>query len=78
MNINNKQRITKMKINIDIERMIGSNGKAKVYIPEVHYEIDDMDYVDMNEMNILKSKIQDVVEDGIHNAWLAEHLNDSH
>lgn len=67
-----------MKINIDIERMIGSNGKAKVYIPEVHYEIDDMDYVDMNEMNILKSKIQDVVEDGIHNAWLAEHLNDSH
>lgn len=75
MNINNKQRITKMKINIDIERMIGSNGKAKVYIPEVHYEIDDMDYVDMNEMNILKNKIQDVVEDGIHNAWLAEHLN---
>ena len=75
MNINNKQRITKMKINIEIERMIGSNGKAKVYIPEVHYEIDDMDYVDMNEMNILKNKIQDVVEDGIHSAWLAEHLN---
>ena len=75
MNINNKQRITKMKINIDIERIIGSNGKAKVYIPEVHYEIDDMDYVDMDEMNILKNKIQDAVEDGLHSAWLAEHLN---
>ena len=75
MKINNKQRLTKMEINIDIERMIGANGKAKVYIPEVHYEIDDMDYVDMNEMNILKNKIQDVVEDGLHSAWLAEHLN---
>lgn len=75
MNINNKQRITKMKIYIDIDRLIGSNGRAKSYIPEVHYEIDDMDYVDMDEMNILKNKIQDVVEDGIHSAWLAEHLN---
>ena len=67
-----------MKINIEIDRTIGSNGKAKVYIPEVHYEIDDMDYVDMDEMNILKNKIQDVVEDGLHSAWLAEHFNDSH
>ena len=64
-----------MKINIQIERMIGANGRAQSYIPEVHYEIDDMDYVDIDEMNILKNKIQDVVEDGIHNAWLAEHLN---
>ena len=64
-----------MKIYIDIDRLIGANGRAQSYTPEVHYEIDDMDYVDMNEMNILKNKIQDVVEDGIHNAWLAEHLN---
>lgn len=64
-----------MKINIDIQRTIGSNGRAQSYTPEVHYEIDDMDYVDMDEMNILKNKIQDVVEDGIHNAWLSEHLN---
>lgn len=78
MNINNKQRKTKMKIYIDIDRLIGSNGRAKSYIPEVHYEIDDMDYVDMDEMNILKNKIQDVVEDGIHDAWLAEHFNDEH
>ena len=64
-----------MKIIINVDRTIGANGRVKSYIPEVHYEIDDMDYVDMNEMNILKNKIQDVVEDGIHNAWLAEHLN---
>lgn len=63
-----------MKIYIDIDRLIGSNGRAQSYIPEVHYEIDDMDYVDMDEMNILKNKIQDVVEDGIHSAWLSEHL----
>ena len=67
-----------MKIIINVDRTIGSNGRAKSYTPEVHYEIDDMDYVDMNEMNILKNKIQDVVEDGIHNAWLAEHLNYAH
>ena len=67
-----------MKIIINVDRTIGANGRAKSYTPEVHYEIDDMDYVDMNEMNILKNKIQDVVEDGIHNAWLAEHLNDAH
>ena len=67
-------RIIKMKINIDIDRTIGANGRAQSYIPEVHYEIDDMDYVDLNEMNILKNKIQDVVEEGIHNAWLEEHL----
>lgn len=78
MDINNKQRKTKMKIYIDIDRLIGSNGRAKSYIPEVHYEIDDMDYVDMDEMNILKNKIQDVVEDGIHDVWLAEHFNDAH
>lgn len=64
-----------MKIYIDIDRMIGANGRAQAYIPEVHYEIDDMDYVDMTEMNILKNKIQDIVEEGIHTAWLAEHLN---
>lgn len=64
-----------MKILVDIDRIIGANGRAQSYIPEVHYEIDDMDYVDMDEMNILKNKIQDVVEDGIHDAWLAEHLN---
>ena len=67
-----------MKINISIDRNIGSNGRAQSYIPEVHYDIDDMDYVDMDEMNILKNKIQDVVEEGIHNAWLAEHFNESH
>ena len=66
-----------MNIIINVGRIIGSNGRAQSYIPEVHYEIDDMDYVDMNEMNILKNKIQDVVEEGIHSAWLAEHLNDS-
>lgn len=64
-----------MNIIINVDRIIGSNGRAQSYIPEVHYEIDDMDYVDMDEMNILKNKIQDVVEDGIHNAWLSEHLN---
>ena len=64
-----------MKIIINVDRNIGANGRAQSYTPEVHYEIDDMDYVDMNEMNILKNKIQDVVEYGIHNAWLAEHLN---
>ena len=64
-----------MKIIINVNRTIGANGRAQSYTPEVHYEIDDMDYVDMDEMNILKNKIQDVVEDGIHNAWLAEHLN---
>lgn len=67
-----------MKILVDIDRIIGANGRAQSYIPEVHYEIDDMDYVDMDEMNILKNKIQDVVEDGLHDAWLAEHLNDAH
>ena len=64
-----------MNIIINIDRKIGANGIAQSYIPEVHYEIDDMDYVDMDEMNILKNKIQDVVEDGLHSAWLAEHLN---
>ena len=64
-----------MNIIINIDRNIGSNGRALSYIPEVHYEIDDMDYVDIDEMNILKNKIQDVVEDGLHSAWLAEHLN---
>ena len=64
-----------MNIIINVDRNIGSNGRAQSYTPEVHYEIDDMDYVDMDEMNILKNKIKDVVEDGIHNAWLAEHLN---
>ena len=63
-----------MNIIINVDRSIGSNGRAQSYIPEVHYEIDDMDYVDMDEMNILKNKIQDVVEDGIHSAWLSEHL----
>ena len=67
-----------MNIVINIDRMIGANGRAQVYIPEVHYEIDDRDYVDLDEMNILKNKIQDVVEDGIHDAWIAEHFNDSH
>ena len=67
-----------MNIIINVDRVIGSNGRAQSYITEVHYQIDDMDYVDMNEMNILKNKIQDVVEDGIHSAWLAEHLNDAH
>ena len=67
-----------MNIIINVDRMIGANGKAQVYIPEVHYEIDDMDYVDMDEMNILKNKIQDVVEEGIHDAWIAQHFNDSH
>lgn len=75
MNINNKQRILKMKIIINVDRKIGANGRAQSYIPEVHYEIDDMDYVDIDEMNILKNKIQDVVEDGLHSAWLAEHLS---
>lgn len=65
-----------MNIIINVDRVIGDNGRAQSYIPEVHYEIDDMDYVDMDEMNILKNKIQDVVEDGLHSAWLAEHLND--
>lgn len=65
-----------MNIIINVDRVIGSNGRAQSYTPEVHYEIDDMDYVDMDQMNILKNKIQDVVEDGIHDAWLAEHLND--
>lgn len=64
-----------MNIIINIDRMIGANGRAQAYIPEVHYEIDDMDYVDMDEMNILKNKLQDIVEDGLHSAWLAEHLN---
>ena len=64
-----------MNIIINVDRSIGSNGRAQSYTPEVHYEIDDMDYVDMDEMNILKNKIQDVVEDGLHSAWLAEHLN---
>ena len=64
-----------MNIIINVGRTIGSNGRVQSYTPEVHYEIDDMDYVDMDEMNILKNKIQDVVEDGIHSAWLAEHLN---
>lgn len=67
-----------MNIIINVGRTIGANGRAQSYIPEVHYEIDDMDYVDIDEINILKNKIQDVVEDGIHSAWLAEHLNDSH
>lgn len=64
-----------MNIIINVDRMIGANGKAQVYIPEVHYEIDDRDYVDMDEMNILKNKLQDIVEEGLHTAWLAEHLN---
>ena len=64
-----------MNIIINVDRSIGSNGRAQSYTPEVHYEIDDMDYVDMDEMNILKNKIQDVVEEGLHSAWLAEHLN---
>lgn len=63
-----------MNIIINVDRIIGDNGRAQSYTPEVHYEIDDMDYVDMDEMNILKNKIQDVVEDGLHSAWLAEHL----
>lgn len=64
-----------MNIIINVDRVIGANGRAQSYTPEVHYEIDDMDYVDMDQMNILKNKIQYVVEDGLHSAWLAEHLN---
>ena len=45
-----------MNIIINVDRVIGANGRAQSYIPEVHYEIDDMDYVDMDEMNILKNK----------------------
>ena len=63
-----------MNIIINVDRSIGSNGRAQSYTPEVHYEIDDMDYVDLDEMNILKNKIQDVVEEGLHSAWLSEHL----
>lgn len=47
-----------MNFYIDIYRAIGPDGKARVYSPIVHWEIDDQDNIDCKVLDGLKNKIQ--------------------
>ena len=54
-----------MNIYIDIERVIGANGKACLYYPHVHWQLDDEDTVDKIRMDSIKDILQHVLEQNL-------------
>lgn len=51
-----------MNIYIDIHNIIGSDGKARAYNPEVHWTIDDCDSVSPDKMDAMRDELQAVLE----------------
>lgn len=51
-----------MNIYIDIDRLVDSCGKATLYYPRVHWNLDDEDSLNAQTMNKMKEEIQEVCE----------------
>lgn len=51
-----------MNIYIDIHNMIGADGKAMAYCPEVHWTIDDYDSVSPEKMDAMSKELQAMLE----------------
>lgn len=47
-----------MDIGIYIHRVIGSDGKASAYWPEVHWTMDDQDSIAPDKMDMITKTIQ--------------------
>lgn len=52
-----------MNIYIDIERMIGANGKACLYYPQVHWSIDEQDTISPATMDMIKEYLEKQLND---------------
>ena len=51
-----------MNIYVDIQHIIGSDGKASAYRPEVHWTLDDYDSVSPETMDAMRKELQTMVE----------------
>lgn len=66
-----------MKIDINIDRSVNSECRTNQYFVDLTWSVDNFDNIDIETLRKGLTKVEEQIEDVIHTAWLAQHLNDA-
>lgn len=67
-----------MTIDINIDRSVNSECRTYQYFVDLTWSIDNFDNIDIETLRKGLTKVEEQIEETLHDAWLAGHLNNAH